>query len=383
MKILKPILSIFLLLTVSNLFGQYLETFTTPEKGILVGGTTTTSGCPTNDPTTCGSFDFIGVDWTINGDLSLVDINDYVKTLGGHFEFHGDVDEEVCWESPVLDISSAGGVVSLSVDAVWNGHDAADYMDVEYRMDGGAWIQIPNQFGGGTHTIDSGAGGYTGSGTVTVGGLVGSSTMSVRVCQDSNTSSEIGEIDNVNVPEAGVILLPVTWGDVRVDSKKSKNMIHWSTYSEINNDRFEIEHTSNLERPWLTLGTLDSNGDTYRKSNYSFADEFITSPVNYYRIKQIDLDGQFDYSEIVLSRNDLGSDIKIFPNPADDYIIVRSSIILDDNQQFLVYDAMGRLINLSSSKESDYSLKLNSSSLEAGIYFIKLSSGNMRKVIKL
>ena len=61
---------------------------------------------------------------------------------------------------------------------------------------------------------------------------------------------------------------------------------------------------------------------------------------------------------------------------------INSSNILT-NQQFLVYDATGRQMYLSSSRESDYAISINTSTLETGIYYIKLSSGNIRKMVKL
>ena len=178
---------LFLVFITSNVFCQYTETFPTAEKGILAGP------CPGGTSASCASIDFSGVDWDINGNFAGFDgdfgLVDFIKTNGsGVLEFYGDIDEELCYESPVLDISTVAGSASFSVLIVWSGHDNSDYVDVEYQIDGGSWLQIPNAFGGGSHTIDFTTSANSGSGTISQTGITGS-TLSIRVCVDTNTST--------------------------------------------------------------------------------------------------------------------------------------------------------------------------------------------------
>ncbi len=380
MKTFKLIKTLFLCFIASSMFGQYTETFPLNEKGILLGP------CPGGTWQSCALTDFDGVDWEINGNFTGFDasfgVEDYLKTIAGVLEFGGDIDEELCYESPVLDISTVVGSVSFSVAVVWTGHDAADYVDVEYQLDGGAWIQIPNAFGGGTHTIDFSTSANNGSGTISGTGLTGS-TLSIRVCVDTNTSAETTTIDNVSVPEVGAMILPVKWADFKVRSLKEGNQLDWATYTEVNNERFDIEKSVEGMNDFRKIGSIDGVGNSTRISRYEFLDREISTGTSYYRIKQVDFDEKFEYSEIVLVKNEIETEISIYPNPADGFIIVNSVSGIDIDQQFQVYDAMGRLMNLETSKENDYAVRLNTSSLESGIYFIKLSSGNIRKVIKL
>jgi hypothetical protein len=75
-----------------------------------------------------------------------------------------DVDEEICWLSPVLNMT---GTASFSMDLTWLSFDdynlsadgSKDYIDVSYRIDGGSWVTLPNAVGGGPRTIS-----YIGSG---------------------------------------------------------------------------------------------------------------------------------------------------------------------------------------------------------------------------
>ncbi|MCF2873312.1 MULTISPECIES: T9SS type A sorting domain-containing protein [unclassified Tenacibaculum] len=199
-QIRKKYLSLFILFfiyTISS-YSQYSETFSTADKGILSGA------CPGGTSDSCNSTNFTDVNWFINGNLSGLNTGDYIKTSSGKLEF-SDIDEEICWESPVLDISAVGGSVSISVDLEWVGHDGSEYIDVEYSIDEGPWTQIANQFGGSSHTVGDLNSNYTSSGTVNISGIAtGANKLSIRICTDFNSSSEFTRVDNVSVPESGV-----------------------------------------------------------------------------------------------------------------------------------------------------------------------------------
>jgi len=149
----------------------------------------------------------------------------------------------------------------------------------------------------------------------------------------------------------------------------------------VNNERFEIEHSINGQI-FTLIGTAAGKGISTETSSYQMVHYNPETGINYYRLKQIDYDGNYDYSEIVCIRNYLDTDISVYPNPVKEHMTINSSNILT-NQQFLVYDATGRQMYLSSSRESDYAISINTSTLETGIYYIKLSSGNIRKMVKL
>jgi hypothetical protein len=92
-------------------------------------------------------------------------------------------------------------------------------------------------------------------------------------------------------------VLPVKWGDV--SAKRNQNdavEIHWTTLTEINNDFFEVERSDN-GFDWVEAGKVKGGGNQSAKNSYRFVDE---APISaYYRIKQVDYDGKFDYSKIV------------------------------------------------------------------------------------
>jgi hypothetical protein len=191
-----------MLFLLGQLHAQYSETFDVPNKGILAGT------CTTNDPTSCASFDFTGVNWTLEGNLSgLTAADDNFFTVGGVLRAM-DIDEEICWLSPVLNMT---GTASFSMDLTWLAFDnytsppqtigSQDYIDVSYRIDGGSWVTLPNAVGGGPRTISyattPAASNVDGSiSALGASGLTGS-TLQIRVCVDVNASTELVTIDNV------------------------------------------------------------------------------------------------------------------------------------------------------------------------------------------
>ncbi|HOY07899.1 MAG TPA: Ig-like domain-containing protein [Saprospiraceae bacterium] len=194
---------------VSN--AQYLETFSTPNKGYLTG---------------CVN-DLIGVNWTLTpwdatgtcqpGDFR--DASDYFSTTataGGVLEL-SDLDQEVCWESPLIN-TTAAPTVSIKMNLTWVSFDSdvttntcgTDYIKVFYSVNGGAYTMIPNVAGG--NACATVAYPFTNPGTtenggvfaINQGGITGSGTLKIRVCVVTASTAEIVTIDNVNVPEAGV-----------------------------------------------------------------------------------------------------------------------------------------------------------------------------------
>ncbi len=135
--------------------------------------------------------------WTITGNTSsLVGNNgDYFRTSGGELVAQ-DLDNEVCFETSTINISSYPAV-NFSLDLSESGDmESDDYVDVEYRINGGSWTMVPNWDGdgNGSHTLND----DWGSNTVSLNGLSGN-TLQIRVCVVNYSSTENHIIDNVVV----------------------------------------------------------------------------------------------------------------------------------------------------------------------------------------
>ncbi len=175
------------------MFMPYCETFDLPGKGLE-------GPCPEG----CEVEDFDGVDWTITSDgiPSLFSSTDYFITMNGVLEAQ-DVNEELCWVSPMIDISSSP-VAEFSVDITEIGDiESNDYVDVILIVDG-MEMMIPNFNGLGSadHTLtgDNPDDNDFGSVTVTASGITGS-MLQIKICIDKDGGSEQIQIDNVKVNE--------------------------------------------------------------------------------------------------------------------------------------------------------------------------------------
>jgi hypothetical protein len=194
---------------VSGLYGQYSETFPDADKGILSGPCTGTVG------TTCLVSDFTGVNWTIEGDLTGVES---FATNNANQLVVADIDEEACWVSPVLTITGASAAFALDLSWLsYEDYDVAsvgskDFIAVQYRVNGGSWVEISNVVGSGPRTISyvGNAVGMDGSANnVGASGIVGS-TLQIRVCIDNNSIGETTTISNVSATNAGIGGPPMT-----------------------------------------------------------------------------------------------------------------------------------------------------------------------------
>ena len=114
-------------------------------------------------------------------------------------------------------------------------------------------------------------------------------------------------------------------------------------------------------------------------NEYNFVDnhDFPSTSIVYYRVKQTDFDGKYDYSPIVAIRNDNNTTYEITPNPFHDFLTFTGS-----NQENEIID----IINLQGTNVKQFKNingTVDTSDLLPGIYFIKLPSGEMAKVVKL
>jgi hypothetical protein len=80
------------------------------------------------------------------------------------------------------------------------------------------------------------------------------------------------------------------------------NLLKWSCATEINNDRFEIERSTDGIN-WTVIGTVNGAGNSHTTTNYSFVDNKYQRGFNYYRFRQVDFNGVFDYSGIIVVNN--------------------------------------------------------------------------------
>lgn len=175
---------------------------------------------------------------------------------------------------------------------------------------------------------------------------------------------------------AASVILPVTLNYFKSLQNKNNVKLIWQTSTEINADYFMLQHSedgilfSDIEK-------ITAKGNSVSITDYSFDHRNLTAGNHFYRLKQVDKDGAFVYSE-VLQETIVSTNISFgfFPNPAKDVINVFYSLIEDRNAQLAIYQTDGKLVKIFTLPLGSSNTKLILSDLSAGQYVLKLLQTN-------
>ncbi|MEM8527007.1 MAG: T9SS type A sorting domain-containing protein [Bacteroidota bacterium] len=167
------------------------------------------------------------------------------------------------------------------------------------------------------------------------------------------------------------VFMPVELTKFEARAIKSGIQLYWQTASELNNLGFEIERSSD-GKAWKKIAFIEGHLTTLEAQSYQFLDENPLQDFAYYRLKQMDTDGQFEYSSIVAvkSKNE-AKEIKIFPNPTGDelYINLPEEARYRDCELF-IFDYLGKLVLCEKSNNN----RLDVSSLQKGVYSLSIKT---------
>jgi len=197
-----------------------------------------------------------------------------------------------------------------------------------------------------------------------------------------------GGSSNAGIIAASSGPLPIELLEFKATSKTSRVLLEWSTASETNNNYFSIERSSN-GIDYTAITKVKGAGTTRSYNNYSVYDTEPLDGISYYRLKQVDYDNAFKYSPIV-SLDFIGSlNFSFFPNPikSDEelsFMLTKNNGIKEFNVS--ISDLSGIEIyteNILTGSESKSTFILKNLNLHAGIYLLKLQSGNSSQIKKL
>ncbi len=183
-------------------------------------------------------------------------------------------------------------------------------------------------------------------------------------------------IDDVSVVLAAA--LPIEFISFTSYCKDARVVLNWSTATETNNDYFTIERSADGIN-WEVVGTVDGAGNSSTIHNYEFTN---SSPevgggregALYYRLKQTNYDGKFEYFDPVVV--EACTDLSVFPSPASNELSIQFFSESDDIITFEVYDVIGKLIISKSVfiSEGSNHFTLDISGVAGGMYMLKVKS---------
>jgi len=172
----------------------------------------------------------------------------------------------------------------------------------------------------------------------------------------------------------------------------SKNVnLNWATATEINNRGFEIERRYD-KTDWLEIGFVPGHGTTTEKQNYSYIDQNVNAGIYSYRLKQVDFDGTFEYSNEILVNVTASLEFTLdqnFPNPFNPNTLIKYSIPKSSQVSLKIFNTLGQEMETLVNEEKQvgtYEVNWNASNLQSGVYFYRLQASSFvqtRKMILL
>lgn len=171
-------------------------------------------------------------------------------------------------------------------------------------------------------------------------------------------------------------ILPVKLIAFEGKNEQDKNRLTWQTASEINSSRFAIQRSTDA-KDFEEIGSVNAAENSVDILDYEYIDFMPLNGINYYRLKQIDLDNTITLSKIIaVNANERTSEniIKAYPNPLKEKYIILSNI--DSLENYLVYSQTGELVDSKIEKLNNNYIVEFSERPASGIYILKTSSNN-------
>jgi hypothetical protein len=203
--------------------------------------------------------------------------------------------------------------------------------------------------------------------------------------------------------ELGNSVIPVELVSFSANVSNNSVTLNWITATELNNSGFSLERKQVLSQQssvgisnWVEVGFINGNGTTSESQSYSFIDNNLSSGKYIYRLKQIDFDGTFSYSnevEVDMSFPQIFSLEQNYPNPFNPSTSIKYTIPnvtlsgVEGSRVILkIYDLLGNqiatLVN-ENKPAGNYEVSFNAKNLSSGTYFYKLQAGSFVETKKM
>ncbi len=218
------------------------------------------------------------------------------------------------------------------------------------------------QLGNGNYLITNGAGVYV-------------------IDQNTGTvlSTPVSGVSGRSTHEYDLSIVPVELTSFTANVVGTNVELNWTTATELNNQGFEIERSED-NVSFEQIGFVPGFGTTTETKSYTYSDQSINSGTYFYRLKQMDFDGSFDYSNIVEVDVTLPSVFALeqnYPNPFNPSTSIQFSLPVDAQVTIGVYNLVGEKVSEAASGNfaaGSHKVTFNASTLTSGIYFYQLDA---------
>ncbi|NRB52425.1 MAG: T9SS type A sorting domain-containing protein [Saprospiraceae bacterium] len=219
---------------------------------------------------------------------------------------------------------------------------------------------------------------WTSSITVPNNALLGDTRMRVRIVYNETPAScglsAFGETEDYKLTVTAP--LPVEFSTFTAIPQGLTAYLEWETLTESNNDYFSIEHSTDA-KSFRSIAQVKGEGTTFTPQSYSYHDRQAKPGINYYRLRQVDFDGQYEYSDmksVWISRN--SAELSVYPNPSHGSFQVQLPEQFSAGALLQLIDSQGREVwHMKLTSSSPTNITFTEEDLMSGIYFLKFQSG--------
>ncbi len=209
----------------------------------------------------------------------------------------------------------------------------------------------------------------------------------------SNKDPNLNFLEQTGVPVLNRITassignFPVEWLAFTAEATQNRQtLLSWVTGSELNNQGFFIERTyKDSPFDWEAIGFVEGAGTSSIPSIYEFVDPTPAEGENLYRLKQVDLDGVFDYSEIRAVYFEPRLAVSLYPNPTFETTWLDLELTEDQKITVMMFDGRGRQVHTSAYHmlAGRNKVAISVADLAEGIYSVRLQGDNLIVPLKL
>src|SRR5690606_21874352 len=193
---------------------------------------------------------------------------------------------------------------------------------------------------------------------------------------------------NISFDCAEELPLPVKLISFKANVAGHDVHLNWSTSTESNNKGFNIQRSLD-GRSWQTIGFVDGAGNSTVTNHYAYSDKNLEDGRYYFRLMQVDFDGQFEYSPVetanIFNANSYLLKQNV-PNPVKESTIIQFIIPTKTKASLSIFDTHGRLIKMLVNETlpaGTHQAVVKRESLSAGIYYYKLQTDTFSAIKKM
>jgi hypothetical protein len=245
-------------------------------------------------------------------------------------------------------------------------YSSPDLLVADYT--GGAWNAL--------NTSSTVSGVYPGAGYVTSASSIGSSEFTNLPITFASTDQSINP-------------LPITLTSFNATYQEESNsvLLDWVVATQLNNRDFVIEKTIDGIN-YTEVATIEGAGTTPFTKSYSVVDNYPTPGVSYYRLKQIDMDGNTtEFSPVSVEiANFRNNTVSLFPNPINESAILSYEAENTNPVTLIISDISGKVVYstiYNGIQKGENNFNLNLSFLHSGIYFLRIENGDKAYNVKM